>query len=102
MKDHGSEVEKKHAFSKGKRAAKIWMKRASYQEKKDVLYRSNPSYDSNYFAFMKPIFYYHLQRVCPEEALQFQGRHNDSFMRGWREGVIALCQSAKEPIGDEA
>jgi hypothetical protein len=78
------------AFNKGKAVARIWIKRASYQEIKDVMRRSNARYDANYFEFMRKIFFASLVNSCPAEAQRFQNFYNDSFMCGWREGVISL------------
>ena len=92
----GDKKSKDYAFSKGKEIAKLWFSSASHQEKKDVMHRSNLIYDTNYFMFMRNFFFRSIQRILPIEALQFAGKHKDSFMMGWREEVIELLETTGE------
>lgn len=89
----GCKKSKEYAFSKGKEIAKLWFSSASNQEKKDVMYRSSPIYDTNYFMFMQNFFFISIQRIFPKEVLKFAGKHKDSFMMGWREEVIELLET---------
>jgi hypothetical protein len=83
---------RKQAFLDGKRTAAKWAKSASDQEMKDALRRPNIKYDTNYFAFMRSIFFRSIEKTCPDEARDFKRINSDAFLNGWREGVIAIWQ----------
>ena len=89
---------KARAYKTGKKAAKKWIQRATYQEIKDVLYRPNDQHDANYFAFMRNIFFASMEKACPSVTDEFKWLHNDEFMQGWREGVITIWESIKEDV----
>ena len=88
--DQGRIEGSEHAFANGKRAAEKWVRSASYQELKDALPRPNDTHDTNYFAFMRTIFFRSIEKICPDEARDFKRVNNDAFLNGWREGVIAI------------
>ncbi|BBO67684.1 hypothetical protein DSCA_16140 [Desulfosarcina alkanivorans] len=93
---NGSESElKKNAFHSGKAVAKKWINSASPQEIKDVLRRPNARHDTNYFAFMRNVFFTFIEKRCPGEAQRFKRADNDSFLHGWREGVINIWNTRK-------
>ncbi len=79
-----------HAYANGKKAAEKWVRSASYQEMKDALPRPNVNHDTNYFAFMRSIFFSSIEKICPDEARGFERVNNEAFLKGWREGVIAI------------
>ena len=81
---------REHAFNNGKRTAQKWVRSASYQEMKDTLPRPNINHDTNYFAFMRNIFFSSIEKICPDEARDFKRVNNEAFLKGWREGVIAI------------
>ena len=83
---------REHAFANGKRVAEKWVRSASYQELKDALPRPNLIHDLNYFAFMRSIFFSSIEKICPDEAKGFKRVNNEAFLKGWREGVIAIWQ----------
>jgi hypothetical protein len=85
----------KDAFSSGKAVARTWMESASRQEIKDVLRRPNARHDTNYFAFMRNVYFRSIEKRCPDEALRFKRTDIDSFLHGWREGVINLTDTRK-------
>jgi hypothetical protein len=81
---------REHAFANGKRVAAKWARCASYQEMKDALPRPNFNHDRNYFAFMRSIFFRSIEKICPDETLEFKLANNETFLKGWREGVIEI------------
>ena len=93
---HNDSIEgREHAFTIGKRAAEKWVRSASYQEMKDVLPRPNTTHDTNYFTFMRSIFFSSIEKICPDEARGFKRINNEAFLKGWREGVIAIWHYRK-------
>jgi hypothetical protein len=87
--------ERERAIANGKIAAEKWVRSASYQEMKDVLPRPNITHDTNYFAFMRSIFFRSIEKICPDEARGFKRINNEAFLKGWREGVIAIWHYRK-------
>lgn len=81
---------REHAFANGKRVAVKWSRSASYQEMKDALPRPNVNHDNNYFAFMRSIFFTSIEKICPDEVQDFKLANNETFLKGWREGVIEI------------
>jgi len=79
---------KKDAYNTGKEVAKKWINNASSREIIDVLPRSNSHHDTNYFAFMRNIFFISIEKKYPNETKLFKWFNNVDFMKGWRDEVI--------------
>lgn len=86
------------AYKTGKQIAVRWIRKASYQEFKDAIKRSNPRHDANYFSLMYSIYFTSLEKLCPEESKRFKWVHNDAFVKGWREEVNNIWESIKNDI----
>ena len=97
MQDRQSD-EIEEAYRAGKMIAGRWIRKASYQEIKDAIKRPNPQHDTNYFSFMRSIYFTSLEKICPKESIRFKWVHNEAFVKGWREEVNCLWETIKDDI----
>jgi len=86
------------AYQTGKRIAEKWVQKASYQELKDAVKRTDAKYDANYFSFMRNNYFTSLEKICPEESARFKWVYNGAFVNGWREEVNKIWESIRDDI----
>ena len=92
---HQNEAEgREQAYNAGKAVAKKWINNSSYIEIKDV-WRCN---ETNTFESKRNYFYKSIEKVCPLEIDKFKWFYYDSFMGGWRDGVIAIWNTVKRDV----
>ena len=78
------------AYESGRGFARKWMRSASHQEIIDVLPRSNPHNDANYFTLIRNLYFVSMEKRYPDETERFKWFNNVDFMKGWREEVILI------------
>ncbi len=92
---------RERAYKSGKAVAKIWVENSSYNEIKDVLHHQDAKHAANSFGSKSHIYFASIEKICPEEAQKFKWVYNDSFMRGWREGVFIIWDAIRTDVDDE-
>lgn len=96
-----SEAEgREQAYNAGKAVAEYWIKNSSYEDIICALHHQDAKGDGNCFGSKRHIYFTSIETICPEEAQKFKWVYNDSFMNGWRDGVIIIWDSIRRDIDD--